>query len=262
MRGPACRAARPVNALLSGRPLISRAELVGEEWPSRAKSSASKRRPRASLAQADEAQPAARLAEIMHELGTLRACSRGPTSRHDRRGSSALPRDEVERLASELRLIRSTITGAGRKPARTGRARLRAADDAHRQRTGSGDEGQRTGDAEILAAAEEIDQAANNLSAALKGEMRTRPRPGHPRSRDRDLRGLQFSGSHQPARRQGDGVTRSHRAADPPHARRTRPPRRRAPMHGPRLATIRGHVSQNDVDSMFAAATSNQLIAA
>ena len=60
----------------------------------------------------------------------------------------------------------------------------------------------------ILAAAEDIDQAANNLSVALKGDFE------HGLAQDirdrviADFRGLQLSGPDQPARRQSDGDVR------------------------------------------------------
>jgi hypothetical protein len=52
----------------------------------------------------------------------------------------------------------------------------------------------------ILAAAEDIDQAADQPRCRVQGRDRPRARPGHPGPRRADFRGLQFPGPHQPAR--------------------------------------------------------------
>ena len=121
------------------------------------------------VAPVDEAQ-APGLAEIMHELGALRAMLSGPTFQQPA-GSSALPRDEVERIASKLRFIRSTITGTGHEQPGPNGSRLPAASTTRiASELEAVMQGSEQATQKILAAAEEIDQAANNLSAALKND--------------------------------------------------------------------------------------------
>ena len=60
----------------------------------------------------------------------------------------------------------------------------------------------------ILAAAEEIDSAGQQSVGRAQGQDRAEPRPRHPGSRHRNFRGLQFSGSDRPARRQGMATLR------------------------------------------------------
>lgn len=202
------------------------------------------------VAQVDEAQQPA-LAEIMHELGTLRAMLSGPTSRQPA-GSSALPRDEAERIASKLRLIRSTITGAGHEKAGPNGSRLpgapttRIANELEAVMQGSEQATQK-----ILAAAEEIDQAANNLSAALKNDSE---RGLAQDIRDRVIAIFEACNFQDLSSQRVAKVMASLDRIDQQILRTLDElARDGAPtMHGPRLADDRGHVSQSDVDSMFA----------
>jgi chemotaxis protein CheZ len=200
--------------------------------------------------QVDEA-PQPGLTEIMHELGTLRVMLSGSTSQQAA-GSSALPRDEVERVASKLRLIRSTITGAGHEQANPNGSRVpgapttRIANELEAVMQGSEQATQK-----ILAAAEEIDQAANNLSAALKNDS--------DRGLAQDIRerviaifeacNFQDLSSQRVAKVMAslDRIDQQIIRTLDELARDSAPA-----MHGPRLADDRGHVSQSDVDSMFA----------
>ena len=120
---------------------------------------------------------------------------------------------------------------------------------------------------QVLQAAEEIDQSANMLSAALKS--------GHEQGlandiRDQvraDLRGLQFPGSDRPARRQGDRIL----AVLEQHVGRLMEIWRsieqfkpivldgpaeddRKFLNGPKLAGDAGHSSQDDIDALFGCA--------
>ena len=102
----------------------------------------------------------------------------------------------------------------------------------------------------ILAAAEEIDQAANNLSAALKGnseqglaqDIRDRVIAIFEACNFQDLTSQRvakvlaaFGGIEQQIARVLDELTREPAP----------------PMHGPRLENDRGHVSQREVNSLF-----------
>jgi chemotaxis protein CheZ len=181
--------------------------------------------------------------EIMEELGTLRAMLASlPAAPGPSRSGNA------ERIAAELRLIHSAI-GAG-KPAGGGPATgsgARLADELAAVIGASETATQR-----ILAAAEDIDQAANNLSAALKSEtesglahdIRDRVVQIFEACNFQDLTSQRvakvlaaFAGLERQIARALDELTRT---ASPP------------PVHGPRLPGDPGHVSQNDVDSLFA----------
>jgi chemotaxis protein CheZ len=190
-------------------------------------------------------------AEIMHELGALRALLSGPSSRQSS-GSNALQRDEAERFASKLRLIRSTITGAGHEQPGPNGSRLpgapttRIANELEAVMQGSEQATQK-----ILAAAEEIDQAANTLSAALKNESGQ----GLAQDiRDRVIAIFEACNFQDLTSQRVAKVMASFGRIEQQIARTLDELARESapPMHGPRLADDSGHVSQSDVDSMFA----------
>ena len=103
----------------------------------------------------------------------------------------------------------------------------------------------------ILAAAEEIDQAANNLSAALKNDsdrglaqdIRERVIAIFEACNFQDLTSQRVAKVMASLDRIDQQIVRTLDEL----ARDGAPP-----MHGPRLADDRGHVSQSDVDLMFA----------
>ena len=70
---------------------------------------------------------------------------------------------------------------------------------------------------QILDAAEDIEDAANTLSASLKHGPGAGARAGHPGSRDPHLRGLQFPGPQRPAHHQGARDAEVHRGAHRAH---------------------------------------------
>jgi chemotaxis protein CheZ len=201
-------------------------------------------------AQIDEGQVPG-LAEIMHELGALRALLSGPSVRQPS-GSSALQRDEAERFASKLRLIRSTITGAGHEQQSPNGSRLpgtpatRIANELEAVMQGSEQATQK-----ILAAAEEIDQAANTLSASLRNESGQ----GLAQDiRDRVIAIFEACNFQDLTSQRVVKVMASLGRIEQQIARTLDDLARESapPMHGPRLADDTGHVSQSDVDSMFA----------
>ena len=191
-------------------------------------------------------------AEIMHELGALRLLmASAPSARSARTDVSQ--RGEVTRLASELHLIHSVIRGTQSEPLDPG-LRLQA-----EQMTRVACEldavikGSEQATQKILAAAEDIDQAANNLSAALKGEIeqglaqdiQDRVIEIFEACNFQDLTSQRVAKVMVTLDRIEGQITRAlaelTKADDPPV------------MHGPRLDGDRGHASQNDIDSMFSA---------
>ncbi len=202
------------------------------------------------LAQVDDA-PAPDLAEIMRELGSLRAMLIDPSPRQPS-GSRALPRNEVDRLAAKLQLIRSAITGAAPEQAGSNGSRspevpaTRIANELEAVMRGGEQATQK-----ILAAAEEIDQAANNLSAALKDnseqglaqDIRDRVIAIFEACNFQDLTSQRvakvlasFAGLDRQIARALDALARVDAAP---------------PLNGPRLGDDVGHVSQSDIDSLF-----------
>ena len=192
-------------------------------------------------------------AEIMHELGTLRSLLAATPSAPRPPRTDIAPRSDIARLASELHLIHAVIRGPQSEPLDPG-LRLQA-----EQMTRVAHEleavikGSEQATQKILAAAEDVDQAANNLSAALKGEIEQ----GLAQDiRDRVIEIFEACNFQDLTSQR---VVKVMATLDRIEAQITRalaelaeaggPPR----MHGPRLENERGHVSQNDIDSMFAA---------
>jgi chemotaxis protein CheZ len=102
--------------------------------------------------------------EVMRELAALRAMLEPISARPV--DPSAAQRAQMTWLASRLRDIRSTLTGAAVNRTAASQAPMtRVAHELEAAVTASEEATQK-----ILAAAEEIDQAANNLSAAVKGD--------------------------------------------------------------------------------------------
>jgi chemotaxis protein CheZ len=199
--------------------------------------------------QIDDA-PAPHLDDIMHEMGALRALLAAAAPRQGA-GSGTLRHYEVERLTAKLRLIRSTIIGA--EPEQAGRNGSRApgvpttriAHELEAVMKGSEQATQK-----ILAAAEDIDQAANTLSAALRREseqglaqdIRDRVIAIFEACNYQDLTSQRVAKVMTTLGRIELQISRTldelNREAAPP-------------AHGPRLEDDHGHVSQSEVDSIF-----------
>jgi chemotaxis protein CheZ len=201
-----------------------------------------------------EDDPAAHAhAEIMHELGTLRALlAAAPSAPRPPRTDTA-QRSDIARLASELHLIHSVIRGTRSEPLDPGlrlqaERMTRVAHELEAIIKGSEQATQK-----ILAAAEDIDQAANNLSAALKGEIEQ----GIAQDiRDRVIEIFEACNFQDLTSQRAvkvmatlDRIEAQITRALAELAQAGGEPR----IHGPRLESDRGHVSQNDIDSMFAA---------
>ncbi len=189
--------------------------------------------------------------EILQELSALRAMLAAAPARHTAEGE-ALQQDEIQRLTSELRLIHSAINGTeqdhvGRSEARSPVARAaHIAGELEAVMQGSEQATQK-----ILSAAEDIDQAANNLSAALKGDLEH----GLAQDiRDRVIQIFEACNFQDLTSQRVAKVTATlgrlerqiARALDELARAGTAPP-----MHGPRLPGDRDHASQSDIDSMF-----------
>jgi chemotaxis protein CheZ len=111
---------------------------------------------------AESADASERHAEIMQALDTLRAAFAAPAAAT----IPNLPAPTAGRLASELNLIANRLAGDGNGSASEAVPLTRIANELLAVTSGTEQATQK-----ILAAAEQIDQLANNLSAALKGKI-------------------------------------------------------------------------------------------
>ena len=185
---------------------------------------------------------APRHGEIMQELNALRAMLAAPPAAQI--AVASLPRpDEIQRLTAELQLIHSAIRGTQQPPTANGGARTVQARIAGELQAVINDSEHAT--QKILGAAEDIDQAANNLSVALKGDFE------HGLAQDIRDRVIQIFEAcnfqdltSQRVAKVMAGLARIERQIN--RALDAAPP-----THGPRLPSDRGHVSQNDIDSVF-----------
>jgi chemotaxis protein CheZ len=188
--------------------------------------------------------------DIMRELNALRAMlAAAPATRPAQ--TSPAQHDEIGRLVSELRLIHSAIRGAGQqRSVNGGPAPATAARIANELEAVIGDSELAT--QKILAAAEDIDQAANNLAAALKGDFE---RGLAQDIRDRVIQIFEACNFQDLTSQRVAKVIAAFAALERQIARaldelvRLSTP---SLLHGPRLASDPGHVSQSDVDSLFA----------
>jgi chemotaxis protein CheZ len=183
-------------------------------------------------------------AELMEELGALRAMLADAPARrsHD---ANAPRRDDIGRLTGELRLIQSAIGGLGPEHGGRGGSHSTAhiAGELNAVMQGSEQATQK-----ILAAAEDIDQAANNLSAALKDDFEQ----GLSQDiRDRVLQIFEACNFQDLTSQRIAKVMASLGRLEHQIAGALDELKRVAaapPVHGPSLPGDRGHVSQSDVD--------------
>jgi chemotaxis protein CheZ len=203
----------------------------------------------------ENTQAALRHAEIMQALAALRAeVAAGP--RQPDRADGRL-NAETERLAGELNLIHDAISGTA--PAHRNGAREPAADltrighELNAVVNGAEHATQR-----ILAIAEEIDEAANNLSAALTGRIEQDLVQDvqdlviriFEACNFQDLIGQRVAKVLVTLKFVEDHIARvldenTHITSPPTAADSAQV------LHGPRLDSDRGHVSQRDIDAMF-----------
>jgi chemotaxis protein CheZ len=197
---------------------------------------------------ADDAQAPSWQAELMAELAALRGVV---TALASAQSSSAAAQHgaETARLKCELDVIAGAIAGGagGGSPGATPMTRI--ARELEEVLTSS-----ETATQKVLAAAEEIDQVANNLSAALTGKFE------QDLAQDildlvirifeacnfQDVAGQRINKVLATLKFVEDHVNRvlaeiNNAAGAPRHGM----------LHGPRLEIDTGHVSQADIDSMF-----------
>jgi chemotaxis protein CheZ len=195
-------------------------------------------------ARADETISAPGYAEIMQELRALRALI-APSLQSVANGSQ---RVAVERLTSALALVHNVLCGAQHERSDSS-GRAPASRIAHELEAVSKDSEVAT--QKILAAAEDIDQAADNLAAALKD--------GIDRGLAQDIRDrvVQIFEACNFQDLTSQRVTKVIKAlkeieAEIASALAEIVPGGAAPaVGGPRLESDRGHASQRDIDILF-----------
>ncbi len=196
--------------------------------------------------------PTPRYTEIMEELNALRALLTDAPARQLDHAGAQQP-DEIQRLTAELRLIQSAIGGIERE--RDGSAESRSPAVPMARIAGELTavmQGSEQATQKILAAAEDIDQAANNLSAALKDDIEQ----GFAQDiRDRVIQIFEACNFQDLTSQRVTKVMASLGRLEHQIARTLDELKRvgAAPLaHGPSLPSDHGHVTQSDVDSMFA----------
>jgi chemotaxis protein CheZ len=195
-------------------------------------------------APADEIPAPAQGEIILQELTALRALLQAP-------GAAAIHSNvasdgDVQGLVAELRLIQSAIRIAPHENSPPAAAKARIAGEL----TAATQDSERATQ-KILAAAEDIDQAANNLSATLKGDFEL----GLAQDiRERVIQIFEACNFQDLISQRIAKVTASFDGLAHQIARATAALSQLGgapPLHGPRLHGDLGHVSQHDVDCMF-----------
>jgi chemotaxis protein CheZ len=192
------------------------------------------------------------LADIAQELSALRTML-VEALRSAHVNSSASPHDEIGRLTGELRVVHAALNGATKAhgaehgprsavpPARV-IGELEAAVVSSEQAV-----------QKILAAAEDIDQAANNLTAALKGDLE---RGLAQDIRDRVVQIFEACNYQDLTSQRVAKVIATVQRVESLIGRALTEPERgdiAPPANGPPLPQDRGHVAQSDIDAMFEA---------
>jgi chemotaxis protein CheZ len=207
---------------------------------------------------AETAQVDLRHAEIMRELAALRGVLTAAASLAPRAGDARDHGSEVARLTGQLNLIAGAINGArnGGKP--NGRAGEHPAASRLEHELKAVVSGTEQATQKILAAAEAIDSTANTLSAALGGKLE--------QDLAQDIRdfALQIFEACNFQDLIGQRVGKilaalkfveDHIARVLEEIKTASAAARNADghdLHGPRLDGDPGHVSQGDIDAMFA----------
>ncbi len=185
--------------------------------------------------------------EIVEELSALRAMLATASTQIV---EAAVPRpNEISRLARELRLVHAALSAAEPKHSDRSGAHAPAAQVVCELEAVI--QGSEHATQKILAAAEDIDLAANNLSAALKDtyeqglaqDIRDRVIQIFEACNFQDLTSQRVAKVVATVARLERHVANALDALSGADAA--------PPVHGPRLPGDPGHVSQSDVDSMF-----------
>jgi chemotaxis protein CheZ len=194
----------------------------------------------------EDAPPPADHAELMAELTALRAVV---AAANQSRKPDALANAKAMRASSELDRIAGVI-GAGKVERAASMTRIAKELDAVVKGTEQSTQ-------KVLAAAEEIDQAANNLSAALKGkteqdlaqDIRDIVIQIFEACNFQDLAGQRVTKVMATLKLIEDHVV--HVLDEFKNAATARRHDGTQYLHGPRLDSDPGHASQADVDAMF-----------
>lgn len=189
-------------------------------------------------------------ADIMQELRALHA-RLAEASPLTAGAPALLRRNDIEWLADRLRLIRATITGVQNETAGRGGAQAQACEGtriAHELEAVM--KGSEQATEKILAAAEDIDQAANTLSAVLRSESQQ----GLAQDiRDRVIAIFEACNFQDITCQRVTKVMATLGHIELLLARTLDELTRSAapPLHGPPLEGDRGYASQSDVDLLF-----------
>ncbi len=204
----------------------------------------------------EDAEAAQRHTEIMKAFDALRSAFAAPPAPSPSGTSDMMSGAESGRLATELNLIASRLTGGD-----TGNGH--AADDETVPLTRIANEllavtsGTEQATQKILAAAEQIDQLANNLSASLKGKIEQGPAQDirelvlriFEACNFQDLIGQRVSKVMTTLRFVEEHISG---VLDEIKTMSVRPPNGAMQnLHGPRLEHDAGHASQLDIDAIF-----------
>ncbi len=204
----------------------------------------------------EDAEAAQRHTEIMKAFDALRSAFAAPPAPSPSGTSDMMSGAESGRLATELNLIASRLTGGD---AGNGHA----ADDETVPLTRIANEllavtsGTEQATQKILAAAEQIDQLANNLSASLKGKIEQGPAQDirelvlriFEACNFQDLIGQRVSKVMTTLRFVEEHISS---VLDEIKTMSVRPPNGAMQnLHGPRLEHDAGHASQLDIDAIF-----------
>ena len=201
--------------------------------------------------------------EIMHELQALRAALSIAAPRRPRRTGGSEHR-EVARLASELNLIADAIRGSDDERAHTGGSDKHASATSATPAARMGHElsavvdGTERATQKILAAAEAINSAANNLSAALKGKIEQNLAHDiqdlvleiFEACNFQDLIGQRVAKVMATLRFVEDHIAHVLDEIKNPAVATRRDGAQT--LHGPRLDSDDGHASQGEIDALFA----------
>lgn len=209
---------------------------------------------------ADTVQAAMRYAEIVQELRALRAAlavAEPPRSRSSNTPAAGAA-GEVNRLTSELNLIAGAIRDAGgdaerREPDRRNGAQADAPTSRIDQELQAVVSGTEQATQKILTAAEEIDHAANTLSAALDGKIEQELAQDiqdlviriYEACNFQDLIGQRVAKVSAAVKFVEQHIARVLEEIKTASAAASA-------LHGPQLDGDAGHASQDDIDAMFA----------
>jgi chemotaxis protein CheZ len=199
-----------------------------------------------------QSTPLPQLADIAQELNALRTML-ADTPQSAPVNTTTSPHDEISRLTGELRFIHAALNGATKpheaeRGSRSAVPPTRVVGELEAAVVSSEQAVQK-----ILAAAEDIDQAANNLTAALKGDLE---RGLAQDIRDRVVQIFEACNYQDLTSQRVTKVIEAVERVESLIGRALAEPERGdvvPPASGPPLPRDSGHVAQSDIDAMFEA---------